>query len=139
MTFCVAVWVWTTPLIDNKRLKQKKTVLSDKRIQSSAITLINKSTMKMLSLMTLTLLLPVTRHNAEGAGHNTVQHSNSNISKQVRVNIVFTRLFLKEYLISYLIISRLIDSSDGGSYKIVVVCPSVCPSVNSAFFSEMAL
>ena len=41
MTFCVAVWVWAAPLIDNKRLKQKKPVLSDKCIQSSAITLIN--------------------------------------------------------------------------------------------------
>ena len=49
------------------------------------------------------------------AGHNTGLPSNSNISKTVRVNIAFTTTFLKEYLISFLMISRLAD------YAIVVL------------------
>ena len=53
----------------------------------------------------LSLSLPMTRC----ASYNTDLASNSNISKTVRVNIAFTRNFLKKYLIRFLMISRLID------------------------------
>ena len=53
----------------------------------------------------LTLSLAGTRC----AGPNTDLPSNSNISKTVTVNAVFTRNFSKEYLISFLVICRLID------------------------------
>ena len=43
------------------------------------------------------------------AVHYTNLISNSNILKTVRINIVFPRMFFKEYLISFLMISRLID------------------------------
>ena len=43
------------------------------------------------------------------AGHNSNLASESNISKTVRVNIAFTRTFFKEYCISFLMESRLID------------------------------
>ena len=55
----------------------------------------------------LTLSVFVTR----SAGHDTNPHSNSNISEMVKVSIVLTRTFLKEYSISFLVISRLIDFS----------------------------
>ena len=55
--------------------------------------------------MILTLSLSV----AHCAGYNTDLASNSNISKTVRVSIAFTRTFLKEYSISFLTISRLLD------------------------------
>ena len=53
----------------------------------------------------LTLLLPVTRC----AGYNTDLASNSNISKTVKMNIAFKKVFFKEYSISFLIKFRLID------------------------------
>ena len=56
--------------------------------------------------MTATLLslsLPVPRW----ASANADLPPNSNISKMVRVNIVFTRTIFKEYLISFLMICRL--------------------------------
>ena len=43
------------------------------------------------------------------AVHYTNLLSNSNISITMRVNIVFLRMFFEEYLISFLMISRLID------------------------------
>ena len=52
----------------------------------------------------LFLSLPVTR----SAGHNTILPSNISISKMLKVGIVFTGHFFKEFLISFLIISRLI-------------------------------
>ena len=55
----------------------------------------------------LTLSLPVPHL----VGDNTNLLSNSNISKTVRVNIAFTRTFLKEYSISFSMISRMIDSA----------------------------
>ena len=55
----------------------------------------------------LTLSLPV----PHWVGDNTDLLSNSSISKTVRVNIAFTRTFLKEYSISFLMISRTIDSA----------------------------
>ena len=55
----------------------------------------------------LTLSVFVTRC----AGDDPNLHSNSNISKMVKVNIVLTRTFRKEYSISFLVISRLIDFS----------------------------
>ena len=50
----------------------------------------------------LTLSLPGTRC----VGPNTDRHSNSDITKTVRVNIVLTRMFFKVYSISFLIICR---------------------------------
>ena len=54
---------------------------------------------------TLTLLFPVPRC----AGDNTDLHSNSNISKTIRVNIAFTTTFFKEYSINFLMVCRFID------------------------------
>ena len=54
---------------------------------------------------TLTLLLPMTRW----AGHNTDLPWDKNISKTVRVNIVFISTISKEYSISFLMVCRLID------------------------------
>ena len=48
-------------------------------------------------------------HLTRCADHNTDLPSSSNISKTVRVNIVFTEIFCKEYSISFLMIARLID------------------------------
>ena len=58
-------------------------------------------------LFRFTLLLPVTRC----SGHNTNLPSNNNILKIVTVNIAFTKAFFlkKNYWISFLIMSRLID------------------------------
>ena len=53
----------------------------------------------------LTLLLPVPRC----AGDNTDLHSNSNISKTIRVNIAFTTTFFKVYSINFLMVCRWID------------------------------
>ena len=55
----------------------------------------------------LALLLPVTHC----AGHNSDLPSNSNISKSVRANTVFIQRFLNGYLISFLLIPRLIGFS----------------------------
>ena len=43
------------------------------------------------------------------AGHGIDLASNSSISKPLRVNMAFRRSFFKEYLISFLMICRLID------------------------------
>ena len=40
---------------------------------------------------------------------NTDLHSNSNISKTLRVNVVFPRIFLKEYSTRVIMVSRLTD------------------------------
>ena len=53
----------------------------------------------------LTLSLPVPRY----AGDKTNLPSDSNISKTVRVNVAYTRTFLNEYSISFLMVRRLID------------------------------
>ena len=53
----------------------------------------------------LTLAVPVPRY----AGGNTNLPSNRNISKRVRVNMTFTTTYFKEYLMSFLVISNLID------------------------------
>ena len=63
----------------------------------------NNRTLKMIILLTLSL--PVTHW----AGNNTDLHPNSNISKTVRVNVACTRTFFKRYVISFLIVCRLID------------------------------
>ena len=52
-----------------------------------------------------TVLLPVTRC----VDHNTGLPSNSNIWKTVRVNVAFKGTFFKEYLISFVMIGKLID------------------------------
>ena len=56
-------------------------------------------------LVGLTLSFPVTGW----ASANTDLPSNSDISKTVKENIVFIEMFFKEYLIGFLMISRLID------------------------------
>ena len=53
----------------------------------------------------LTLSLPV----PHCAGDKTNLPSDSNISKTVRVNVAYTRTFLNEYSISFLMVWRLID------------------------------
>ena len=58
-----------------------------------------------LNFPVLTLLLPA----PPWTGDNTVLPSNNNISKKVRVNAVFSEMFFKEYLISFLMVSRLVD------------------------------
>ena len=54
--------------------------------------------------VSFTISLPVTL----SEGHHANLPSRSNISKTVKVNIVFATKFFKEYLISFLMISSLI-------------------------------
>ena len=58
-----------------------------------------------LNFPVLTLLLPA----PSWKGDNTVLPSNNNISKTVRVNAAFVGMFFKEYLISFLMVCRLVD------------------------------
>ena len=51
----------------------------------------------------------ITTGNVGWAADNTNLRSNNNISKRIRVNIAITRAFFKEYLISFLIVCKLID------------------------------
>ena len=53
----------------------------------------------------LTIFLPM----SSWIGHNTDMPSNCNISKTVRVNNSFTGNFLKKYLVSFLMILKLIE------------------------------
>ena len=88
---------------ENEKLKNhsKPPKLVRKSLSSNS----NKSRkLFFFSIENLFLSLPVTR----SAGHNTILPSNISISKMLKVGIVFTGHFFKEFLISFLIISRLI-------------------------------
>ena len=63
------------------------------------------STFSVWESLFLAFSLPVTHFE----NHNTDLPSNSNVSKTVKVSIAFRQCFFKEYLISFLIICRLID------------------------------
>ena len=62
-----------------------------------------------LLFLALKLLITLTLTGTRYTGPNTDLPSNSNISKTVIVNIIFTATFFKEYSISFLMICRLID------------------------------
>ena len=67
---------------------------------------------KILSLLTLRVkvrYLTFSLTVLHWVGDNSDLPLNSNISKTVSVNIAFTGTFFKEYLISFLMVSRLID------------------------------
>ena len=69
-------------------------------------------------------------------GDNTNLPLSSNISKTVRVNIVFTRTLFKEYLISFPIVCMLIDFALV-VFKLLIfnVCGNICISKIKIFNS----
>ena len=74
-------------------------------INSSFFIFLSNQKNQCMTHFSSTLLLFVPRW----AGDNTDLPSNSNISKTVRVNIVFTTKFSKEYSTSFVMVCRLVD------------------------------
>ena len=75
---------------------------------SVLLKLIKKRLQYMCFLVDIAKFLTLSVFVIRCAGDDPNLHSNSNISKMVKVNIVLTRTFRKEYSISFLVISRLI-------------------------------